>query len=722
MKIIFQPLFAKPGLLLLVCAALLLASVLHADPLVYYPVNGSGDGAIGFNINSGFPYTSFGDDYWVDSLSGRYSYVRPLNGSFARPTAFYDTDYTESLGNYSPASYGFSLLYKLSVFGHPRVSPDDETAYPNITPGISADLDSVPAGKYCLEYTVKDESTLDPCMSGDVRDADCVVPVDVYIMDLAEKTRTVYLKQDDVYRIDLSTVPAVFPHENLCYISVGWSLTPPMPGMPSAESDLYTSADCSISSKILPDTFGGVSKKWQMGSAPHYIYYKKPDNGSKDIFLWLYAETTSYQPITLSEKTLSFGTTALYCHKASASGSDFAYYEYVNNTLMDKSYPRGLWKDNETLSATVFDGLAYEDYPYQNDEDTEDKNTPFIAKKGDKLNLTSLELTDTGTNTYNGDTDFITGANPSFPFGSSHFDVVNSTGYKKLICRSDMESSQAVSNTVGIKKLTLPWKVQTYGGSNIAAGSCDIKVYVPLFDPIASGCPGVEWHRLSNCNSGHTGLFEDLLSLSCSAAEGASTQSEVFDLLWKYIRTLQMKNLNGQILQYWGHDVSTPNEHDSTASLLREADGTCGDWSSLFVDLLRSQGISANYVDNVYAFHIGTIPSANIVYDADAHEAYYNGNQYSQNSYICLRQQAKKYQGGGHPDRVIFQDHAINIYDGNYYDATCGNGGYDTFEEYLQENCSITLYDLSAKEEYTLFAGSQMDPDYFDRDVPNQGN
>ncbi|MBQ9358671.1 MAG: hypothetical protein IJT95_03940 [Abditibacteriota bacterium] len=338
------------------------------------------------------------------------------------------------------------------------------------------------------------------------------------------------MKQDDVYRIDLSTIPASFPHENICYVSVAWAMMP-MPGMPM-DSDLYTDAACSVGNMIAPDVTGGVSKKWQVGSVPQYIYFKMPSSGYKMIYLSLYAADSIYT-FNLAQKTLSFTTTGLYCHKARNSSSEYAYYEYVNNALLDKSYPRGFWKDNETVSGSGFDGFAFEAYPYQNDADTEDKNTPFIVKKGDKLKLTSLELTDTGTNIYNGDTDYITGANPSFPFGSSHFDVANNTGYKKLICRSEMESSQAVSNTVGIRYLTLPWKVQTSGGSNIAAGSCDIKVYVPLYDPIASGCPAVDWNIYNSCNSGHIGLFEDLLSMSCSAAEGASGQSEVFGLLWK---------------------------------------------------------------------------------------------------------------------------------------------------------------------------------------------
>ena len=320
---------------LLAFSALLFGSAVYADP-EYRAVDGSGHGAITF-FREGNYYTAFSGNYLVDSFSGRFSYVLPLNGSFSWPTAFYDTDYEYENGNYSQASYGISPLYKLSLFGHPRVSPDDETSYPGITPGIGGTFTSVPAGKYCLEYKVKDESTLEPGLSGNVRDADCTVPVDVYIMDLAEKTRTVYMKQGDICRIDLSTIPASFPHENICYVSVTWSMMP-MPGMP-VDSDLYTDAACTAANMILPDTMGGGSKKWQAGSVPQYIYFKMPSNGYKEIYINLYAADSIYT-FNLAQKTLTFTTTELYCHKARNSSAEFAYYEYVNNALLDKSYPR----------------------------------------------------------------------------------------------------------------------------------------------------------------------------------------------------------------------------------------------------------------------------------------------------------------------------------------------------------------------------------------------
>ncbi|MBQ9359248.1 MAG: hypothetical protein IJT95_06870, partial [Abditibacteriota bacterium] len=76
--------------------AILFASAVYADP-EYRAVNGSGDGAITF-FRQGNYYTAFSVNYLLDSSSGRYSYVLPLNGSFIWPTAFYDTDYVYENG------------------------------------------------------------------------------------------------------------------------------------------------------------------------------------------------------------------------------------------------------------------------------------------------------------------------------------------------------------------------------------------------------------------------------------------------------------------------------------------------------------------------------------------------------------------------------------------------------------------------------------------------
>ncbi len=686
---------------------------LHADP-VYTPTNNAAiDGNITLALNGGSPYTHFGADFYVNSSSGACSHVLPYGGVLGTPTAFYDTDYTYDQGYYSIAYSGFTPWYALSVFGHPRLSPGTQVSAPSgLTPGIIGDLTDIPAGKYTLEYTVTDISELDVGGVGNVCDEDYIHTVDIYKMDFAERERTVYMMQNDVYRIDLSTIPAEFPHENCCYVAVSWA-TMPMPGM-NIVSDLYTDAACN--NMITPDSSGGVSKKWQVGSVPLYIYFKMPAFG-KTINLSLYA-TNSIQAPVLAQKNIVFTTTGLYCHLVRYIYSNGKYaYNVLDNTgsvVLDKSYPCGLWKDLETISGSGFDGFAFEKYPYQNDETSEDKNTPFIVEMGEKLVLTELELADVGANTFDGSSDYIISANTQFPFSSSHFTVTQENGYKRLSATSELESAYPVSDTVGIKYLTLPWKVQTAGGSTIVSGSCDIKVYVPFDTPKISGCRWLLGGEISSCDMHHNGLFEDILAISCSAAEGASTKAGVFDLIWKKIQTCHIELMDGRVLQYWGHGYNTEDGHDSAGYLMLKADGRCGSWSSLFVDLLRSQRIDADYFNNVLNFRIDAIPSAYIGYNPFSGGAFYYGVQYGINSPVRLRQKPTRFQGGGHPESVNFQNHAINMYNNKLYDATNGKGGYDCtksgFRQYLQENCYITVGD------YTALIGTDLEPGYFHTD------
>ena len=666
-------------LLLLCCASVCMSDV------VYVPNYDPDVSNLSLALNGGYPFTLFANNLYVNSSDNNNNVVLPLNGSVSTPYAFNDIDYLlftdpmTGLVSYTPSSNGIIYNYYLNIIGHPRISRTNAYSSPGITPGLSGNFQYVPAGKYDLIYKVTDESTLSSGYEGDVKDAPFEAPVKVYVVDLKEQSKSVYMKQDDVYRIDLSTVPAAFPHENICYISVTWSGMP-LPGQPSV-SDLYTDAACLT--PIQSDAPYGMSKTWQVDSVPQYIYFKMPSGGYKDI--WIdFNVYDSVQTINLAHRYLYFTNTVLYCHSAEKyiPLSDYVMGYY-------SSFSGGIWNDREAVGGNILDGFAYEEYPYQNILSINDKNVPFVVKMGDTLKFTTLELADTGANIYNGDTDYITGAGNEYTFNSSHFDTTAYNGYNILSCRSNMESIQAVSNTVDVKYLSLPWKVTTSGGSNIAAGSCDIKVYVPFNTPLESNSPCLKY----NCLTTHpTGIFESLLNISCKAASGASIQSEVFDLLWKKVQTNNIELLDGRTLTYWGAGNNTPGEHFTTDKLLEKGDGRCGHWKNLFVDLLRSQGLNVGYSD-CEEFQIGPNPDRSFVYDdVEGKVMWHFGTDWD---IVRLKQTASRFQGGGHPNSGDFQDHVINIYDDNYYDATCGAGPYTKsmvgFTRYLWDNVAIKV-------------------------------
>ena len=114
--------------ILLAFSAILFCSAVYADP-EYCEVNGSGEGALAFSRNNGVYFTSFGNSITVDSASNRFSYVLPLNTSLFATPAFTDKDYELNNGIYSETTSGFTSIYNVSVFGHPRISPTEVSTY-----------------------------------------------------------------------------------------------------------------------------------------------------------------------------------------------------------------------------------------------------------------------------------------------------------------------------------------------------------------------------------------------------------------------------------------------------------------------------------------------------------------------------------------------------------------------------------------------------------------
>ena len=110
------------------------------------------------------------------------------------------------------------------------------------------------------------------------------------------------------------------------------------------------------------------------------------------------------------------------------------------------------------------------------------------------------------------------------------------------------------------------------------------------------------------------------------------------------------------------------------------------------MDLLRSQGIIVSYSDCRH-FCIGSNADRHLEYDENSEWTYYTVLGIPTDIDVSLHQKALRFQGGGDPNSIGFQDHVINKYNGNYYDATCGSGPYEISQsgylQYLRENVEI---------------------------------
>ncbi len=95
-----------------------------------------------------------------------------------------------------------------------------------------------------------------------------------------------------------------------------------------------------------------------------------------------------------------------------------------------------------------------------------------------------------------------------------------------------------------------------------------------------------------------TDLWETLLAIGCGAADGTggtvgTDDMTALDTIWDNgIEGRSVKRVDGTPLHYydpWVTNVVT------THDLLTTGDGQCGSWASLFIDVLKAQGIYTDY-------------------------------------------------------------------------------------------------------------------------------
>ncbi|MBR4748710.1 MAG: hypothetical protein IK083_03940 [Abditibacteriota bacterium] len=186
------------------------------------------------------PVTVFGNIYKTPSLDQTYNLVIPIGTSFYYlGVDFEDKDYFVSdQGVYSLWSNDstYNITYSgVSADGPIIANMTGQSSGDIASFGISGNAVGVDPGHYPTSLTVTDLGS--PTQSN-VTDTLEVFNLDIWAIDLAEEPGTISLYPDEVYEIDLTAIPADFPHENVCGISVSWLGTLPLPGMGS-DSHLY---------------------------------------------------------------------------------------------------------------------------------------------------------------------------------------------------------------------------------------------------------------------------------------------------------------------------------------------------------------------------------------------------------------------------------------------------------------------------------------------------
>lgn len=659
-------------------------------PPIYYPTY-NGNGAISVILSSTSAPPNTGPFTVFHGINGSLTHKRINNNNYTDnicvigkrdeyvtiPSALsiIDTDYVESTNYLGQTSISVAPISH-PVYKSTTKFLDYETSITPVGPihltgNSPVYLGDISPGKYEISTTVEDKTPTPTGGNGSVVDGNASASIDLYIVDLEEKTRTEELNNNEIREINLKYAPTSFIHEDICYVGVSWGSGIYMPGMPQPASNLYEDAACTT-----PITGTNGEKLWQIPNVPEKIYYKRPSDaaGYTTITVKMVAKNSSYN-VTLVQRKVTFYKRDLKPYEIT---KNWSWSEYVGSSR--KTYT-SIWADRND------DGKAIEGFPYNNTS-TQDNNRPFIFVSGTKMKFDSLKFKDTSGISYypystsSPNRSYISGTG-DLSFGTVNFNNVPFT-YSNHILQSTsaVESTAVLPNKVDVLDLSIAWTVKHFENNvdkSKLAGPTNHKVYVTYKTPLISECPNSPCPGLDpdpNPNiptppSHPSGHYESLFNISCTAAKGQSTQQDVFDAIWKKVNRCELKTINGTTLQYYGAGASTKrNEDDATVQILRDGDGRCGNWASLFIDLLKSQGIELSYRNDVQAFWLKL---SDTYVDSGGPFKYY------------LHQKTNKFQGNGKPDKVFFQDHVVNMYNNYIYDITGNFDKKSDIDTYLQD-------------------------------------
>ena len=160
-----------------------------------------------------------------------------------------------------------------------------------------------------------------------------------------------------------------------------------------------------------------------------------------------------------------------------------------------------------------------------------------------------------------------------------------------------------VAKEVGFWDLKSRWQIKA-GNAWFDVGKTSDRIYITNADPLSVNdrgsvnffdhvTPDPKDMKADPAAIVHP-IPETVLAIGCAAAAGQSAKRQVLDSIWAYFHTRAVVNLSGVPMTYWGAKASAhPKvaEYVDALNLIREADGRCGAWSLLTVEVFAAQGI-----------------------------------------------------------------------------------------------------------------------------------
>ncbi len=201
-------------------------------------------------------------------------------------------------------------------------------------------------------------------------------------------------------------------------------------------------------------------------------------------------------------------------------------------------------------------------------------------------------------------------------------------------------------------------------------------------------------HIVGDIPTKETNAFKYAVELGCEWAEGLKDGQPVLDEIWKNFWDIPPPKDNpnqGSYLSYKHFDVIRDT---TTDELLTEGGGNCGAWADFFKDTVGIHGIQVDKI-SIYPKKAGmTIPEK--IFD------------------LIVANDVPA-QGNLNPSRV-FTEHALNKYNGIYYDPSYHEDCFVSLNEY--ENSMFHGYCDSLKKDTFLKKGH--DCGYIDHPKPAQ--
>ncbi|MBR4748878.1 MAG: hypothetical protein IK083_04815 [Abditibacteriota bacterium] len=416
--------------------------------------------------------------------------------------------------------------------------------------GISQDLSGVPVGKYPVTLTVTDHGA--PPRTG-ITDASSSFAFDLWVIDLAEKSGTISIPDEEVYEIDLTAIPGDFPHENVCYISVSWFGALPSPGQ-TVSSHLYTDRACN--NAITEDSGSYCAKKWLYGDpdTPTRIYYKHPQDATVNDTIYV-SLVVNNSPIIQKQLMFKKPSTAIAKYIDGIVDGYGRIRDYWDGSHM-LFYPYTEWEDDDE------DGYNEDRIGIVSD----DSNRPFVfslSGNNTYFRLNAAAFKALGNGTLSGSYSF-----SSAKYGFSGSGMVPGVGNEDCywLPISSVYGNQFTK--IDADTETIDWTI----------GNDYIRTKHPVY--VIGG-------QLTEENDYHT-----LIDLGCKAARGLDNTNTAakFTSIWNKYATLDIKRIDGEgPISYWGTNADITYHVGDVLSALT---GRCGTWSDMFIKTCQLQGIN----------------------------------------------------------------------------------------------------------------------------------